>query len=59
MLHAQFSRVCRCPNTKTCLSVFARIKVDALGTVFMLSARMEAYNIVLLVNLGPVPAITA
>jgi len=24
------------------LSVFARIKVDALGTVFMLSARVEA-----------------
>ena len=42
MLHAQFSRVCRCPNAKTCLSVFARIKVDALGTVFMLSARVEA-----------------
>jgi hypothetical protein len=41
------------------LSVFARIKVDALSTVFMLSARVEAWNIVPLVNLGPVPAITA
>ena len=29
MLHTQFSRVCRCPNAKTCSSVFGRIKVDA------------------------------
>ena len=42
MLHAQFSQVCRCPNAKNCSSVFARIKVDALGTVLMLSARVEA-----------------
>ena len=47
MLHAQFSRVCRCPNAKTCSSVFGRIKVDALGMVFVLSARVNAGNIVL------------
>ena len=52
MLHAQFSRVCRCPNAKTCSSVFGRIKVDALGMVFVLSARVKAGDIVLSVHLG-------
>ena len=52
MLHAQFSRVCRCPNAKTCSSVFGRIKVDALGMVLVLSARVVAGNIVLSVHLG-------
>ena len=52
MLHAQFSRVCRRPNAKTCPSLFGRIKVDALGMVFMLSARVKAGNIVLSVHLG-------
>ena len=57
MLHAQFSRVCRCPNAKTCSSVFGRIKDDALGMVFVLSARVKAGNIVRSVHLGPVRAI--
>ena len=52
MLHARFSRVCRCPNAKTCSSVFGRIKVDALGMVFVLSARVKAGNIVLSVHLS-------
>jgi hypothetical protein len=52
MLHAQFSRVCRCPNAKNCSSVFGRIKVDALGMLFVLSARVRAGNIVLSVHLG-------
>ena len=46
------SRVCRCPNAKTCSSVFGRIKVDALGMVLVLSARVKAGNIVLSVHLG-------
>ena len=50
MPHTQFSRVCRCPNLKTCSSVFARIKADALGMVFVLSARVKAENIA---ALGP------
>jgi len=32
--------------------VFAHIKVDALGMVFVLSARVEARNMVLSVHLG-------
>ena len=52
MLHAQFSRVCRCPNAKNCSSVFGRIKIDALGMVLVLSARVKAGNIVLSVHLG-------
>ena len=44
--------MCRCPNAKTCSSVFGRIKTDALGMVSVLSARVKAGNIVLSVHLG-------
>ena len=44
---------------RTCSSVFARIKVDALGMVIMLLARVEAWNTMPFVHLSPVPAITA
>ena len=52
MMHAQFSRVCRCPTAKNYLWVFGRIKVDALGMLFVLSARVRAGNTVLSVHLG-------
>ena len=52
MLHAQFSRVCRCPNAKTCSSVFGCIKADALGMVLVLLVHVKAGNIVLSVHLG-------